>query len=427
MTTTAAEPSTAVGSTISTRQQLHDLPDQAVVRDVDRNREYIKRHGQFYNERSKANHPAEWFSLSGRYVIDHIPQVPSESEAPTNEKPPAEEPMDYDTSDEVTGSALTLARYAQRIRTTLISVAVRRLENDGSAQRVLQEAQCPEFPLSPGMAVGAHDRGLIASLPEGTTMSVGTEGQGDYGLFGKQTRDNMVRLAGSGVINDRRYGQCYTVESIPGIEPQPWYTQAPSDSEVDQIRDFQRRIWRAGRNEKDRHGWCGEYESLMQSEAGLNEHVERNRDGRYLLPDAVRALREGAILRHQNTAGSVLVVRDNTSRNPCRTSRLGGSIGGSWSSHSLEVVFDPNTTTQEELRIRCASPEEMDAMPEGTYITDGSRRYRKRGVGGSTRWAYQRHGRDYDDRYCSQDFNYHYLFYCGFPQQGEEQAHVDTF
>lgn len=405
MTTTAAEP--AVGSRITDRQQLLDLPPGAMIRNLRRGTRYTKdENGQFVREQDNAHFPPDNFvRASGSYVIDVVPP-------PIPEPATDEEPFDYDESGEATGGGdgvLTLARYQQRMRTVLTSIANSRLNETGPADRVLEKSGCPEFALSPGMLVAYCDHNLIARLPEGTVGFIGHPDEPrTHAVFGLRSH-RFVRILGVG--QQQRGHDCWTIESIPEVEPQSWFTNPPSESEGEQIKAFMKKVWMAGGEEKSRYGWCGEYEQLMSRWAQLDYTAGNSLAlGQNLTPDRVRQLPEGSIVRFVGALGSALFRRDNSSRNPCRTVRIGGKIGGSWARRGMTVVYQPPG----DIAIVPHSTNEIHGMPTGTLMTDGRRIYARQSDG---RWR----SREYGDRYHSQDFSYTYMRFTSFPAP-EEQA-----
>lgn len=396
MTTTAAEP--AVGSPIQDHQQLRDLPIGVVVKSKRRGTTYIKQENNVFSRQPDGyRFPVEFFGEPKNFVVESIPSV--------------EPTQDFDLSDEANPApTVTLARYQQRMRTVLMSAAISRLNDTASASRVLREAGCPEFCLSPGMVAAFHDTDLLRQLPVGTVLVLGDPADPNHhAVFGKATSDaRLRRLLGTGQVPRGSHG-CYEVESIPGVEPAGWFTAPPSDSEGEQIRAFQYNVWVAGQAEKTRHGWCGEYEQIMARWAGLTAAVSRPTrqasDG--LTPADVRTQPVGSIIRFRAPFGSVLFRRDDSSNNPCRTVRVGGSIPGSWASTGMECVFTPGGRP---MSIRAGSHEELDGMPTGTVITDGGHRWVKQG---DSRWR----NRNYGDRCYTRDFVFDYMHYVEFPTQ----------
>ena len=433
MTETMAEPTLGAGSTITSIRQLTDLPVGSVISgrrgnetkidndmwsrgaDHSRSSREFRPDTYTYTVVSVGNGPAVEPAVGGVVTSEMFGSLPhgtvirrdragvtttwtrtsggwdssgGQSRTPENMRtdllyrivslPAPVEPVDTTIETPMPGTQAareqgeeTLEEFKARFRTTVYAAQQSAGVNRTPVTNALRKLGVETTPtVAPGMPVTIADARLVGELPVGTVLTWGQDPTKfrEYALYGKTHNGDMVKMLGGA---DPDYYTVLRAIIVPGVEA---VERTPcSESEHQQIREFMARAWEVGVQAKESQGWCGEYERAMER-CGINASVAHE-PSRGQTAEQVAALPEGTILRVcLGATSSVLYIRDDSADNPAKTRRLGGSLAGSWAQWGMIPVNEPEQT----MSIPVLSPQEMDGMPVGTTVGEGSSRWTRR-------------------------------------------------
>lgn len=347
---------------------------------------------------SEENTTATARTMRRRFGYGHVQYVEGLPEAPTSDS------QVVDTTEQTPlGRQLTLEQYAQRFCTLMEGGHQQAGIGSGYlVERALHdELGIPKYEPMMGLSVCYTDGSLIAQIPVGSVLvTEGEPGDTHFTAY-RKSEGSLLRILGDGAITGPAV--VLIIDSIPDSDAKaPWVDNDGSESELAAIRQFRVKAWTAAMNVKSATGWCGELEQVVYR-SGIDRSVGTQDTATELLTaEQVAELPAGSIVRYMSTTALIenarsrtlktaLYVRDDSADNPAKTRRIGGVLPGSWVPHSMEVVYRNDATVDpaaQTLAISTTSFSEMDSMPDGTQVGDGSTFYEKGHVDGAVRWTH---------------------------------------
>lgn len=391
-----------VGQPITDRHVMVGLPLDSIVRSTRSGNRWLRIQDGFQNLETGRVRSADRLGISGHILLEYLPPgSPINLEGIEEETPAADE----------TPPTETFEAYVQRFRTVTFGQAQRSGVSLVPIERALTALEAPTPEPSVGMALHSSDYALISTLPQGTVAQTGEpEDWTNHGLFGIKDGSVLHLLGG---VQDAR-SKLLTVTGLPGsADPAEWAAREATTDDVRLIRDFKARAHEIGQKAKRENSWCGDYEAAMER-MGISDVDAAMFSTDPLTAEEVSALPEGSILRYaaEGMGASVLYRRDNRSTNPCRTTRIGGTLPGAWRSEGMRLLWNV-ATEGAAFRVPAMSHDEVEAMPGGTRLMVGASTYEKESVGPNAgKWRSSR-GRTY--WYVATDFTVSSIQYVRFP------------
>lgn len=390
----AEEQDSRIGQAVTDRDTLTSLPVGAQITSSRTGIVYTKRTDGDFDRSNGGTRAAARIGLSGHMRISSIPTF----------SPVRDEDMDVETPDADATACDSFTRYVQRFRTVTYGQAQRAGVSLDPLDRAMDKLGIEPCSVTPGIPVDGSDYIRIRELPSGSVLMAGKDPANwtTFGVFGANGDSSLIYLLG-GV--DSPHGHVLHTVNIAGSDASTpdWVTEPATEEDAVLIDEFKRKAWELGVKAKRENSWCSDYEAAMER-MGINEILIEQAQLTLIDAEAAAALPEGTILRYTvaGSRDSVIYRRDDRSTNPAKTVRIGGTLPGAWRSTGLQAVDTP-------LRIKVISHEEMDSMPHGTVMSDGS----------SATWTkengeWKSPGR-FSTGYASNRFSITNLFYTGFP------------
>src|SRR5262245_55767625 len=129
-----------------------------------------------------------------------------------------------------------------------------------AVQKVLVDLGIADMPYAPGLRFrNTYD---MERMPDGTIISqFEPESPNNYNVWAIQHR-RQVHLLGTGRIS---HG-LYTIREVPGVpNPPAWLDVKASAQQSALLAEWKRTCWQVAYAAKVRHGWCGDFETVMFS------------------------------------------------------------------------------------------------------------------------------------------------------------------
>lgn len=279
--------------------------------------------------------------------------------------------------------------YSQRVRSTAVGIL-----NDHSAGGYGALADALDelgmrAPTTPYVGLVLHRSDYLTKrmLPEGTTVQSYLSAPSDP-TYGEWRINRYQDIDGEDV------SQWVVVTGLPDVETDDG---AGDPATAEEIAERRAVLHDLGLKLKASEEWCGWAERTMAM-LGIPQP-----DGD-LLPEDVRALPVGSVVRWSEGGYSRLFRRVDGADNPAGTEGVGHTFG-SWTSRPTRQVHTPG----DDMEIEAESVNEMDAMPDGTLLRYSTLRLSKQ----RARWIAD----PGDHRYGSSDlFGNGALCYFGLPE-----------
>lgn len=240
----------------------------------------------------------------------------------------------------------TAREFRWRLRDSALGAAERSGVNIGAVRDMCREFGAGEPLLRVGGTVqNATD---LKTLPSGSQVYLGHPDKPDLlQVWEIDEYTNMVNIFGG--MQSRPAGAPVVIHSIPGVVEAP-QAEAPV-SEVEWA-NIAMRAWQVGKVYKNRQGWCGVFEYMLQSLGITAESVKAGDGtitsvGETVDKETAAKLPEGSILFHKWRTDSTrwaMWIRDDSATNKART-RLLVSRDAEESSHDvMTVAYRPDAT-----------------------------------------------------------------------------------
>lgn len=155
----------------------------------------------------------------------------------------------------------TLAAFKWRFRDTALWAAVNYSPAGGvdAVKRVLDELDLLDYPVGPGVSL--RNTQDFATFPDGTVVSQGEPSDVPRYNVWAVHGGRQHHVLGTGRISNRPWLIC----EMPEHERPAWLDAEPAANEAALLASWKKVCWAKGYEAKVRHGWCGEFETVMFS------------------------------------------------------------------------------------------------------------------------------------------------------------------
>lgn len=267
--------------------------------------------------------------------------------------------------------SLSLTRYIQQFRTTMLGASIANSISLGNVKPALEAIGCYaiEAPVSVGMMVHYSDQETLGEIPDGSILRHGLpdlwEAQSYYVVQGYRIQHVLgpLRVHAHDV---------FEVHSMPdGREPLDWAVQPWDDSMRAELDAFKDRAWDLGLKAKQTHQWCGQYEVAMARMGLTREWADRPRE---MTPEQVRALPVGTVLVGWNADDPSQFAfwrRTDDATNEWRVEHVFGELDDDYPSDGMGLTVAQQATVT-GTAIRIFNIEQMNALPIGSVLNNNS-------------------------------------------------------